>query len=158
MFPRYLNFCVLGESSNLKSFVTVDQESLLNLEIYFTLSLTQISAKGSFFAIISSGKSFLTRNLLLIYFSYGKINFLIPFNHLFCWYEQNYFKILWKVMIINAKFLFLSNYFSCNGFNQLKLAKRLPCVFPNESGKWRFVKYFFAFISRNKVKLTEKSW
>ena len=129
MFPKYLNFCVLGESSNFKSFVTVDQESLLNLEIYFTLSLTQFSTKGSFFAIISSGKSFLTRNLLLIYFSFGKNNFLVPFNHLFCWYEQNYFKILWKVIIINAKFLFLSS-----GFNQLKLAKRLPCVFPNESG------------------------
>ena len=134
MFPKYLNFCVLGESSNFKSFVTVDQESLLNLEIYFTLSLTQFSTKGSFFAIISSGKSFLTRNLLLIYFSFGKINFLVPFNHLFCWYEQNCFKILWKVIIINLKFLFLSNYFSCSGFNQLKLAKRLPCVFPNESG------------------------
>lgn len=134
MFPRYLNFCVLGESSNFKSFVTVDQEYLLNLEIYFTLSLTQISAKGSFFAIMSSGKSFLTRNLLLMYFSFGKINFLVPFNHLFCWYEQNCFKILWKVIIINLKFLFLSNYFSCGGFNQLKLAKRLPCVFPNESG------------------------
>lgn len=134
MFPRYLNFCVLGESSNFKSFVTVDQEYLLNLEIYFTLSLTQISAKGSFFAIMSSGKSFLTRNLLLIYFSFGKINFLVPFNHLFCWYEQNCFKILWKVIIINLKFLFLSNYFSCSGFNQLKLAKGLPCVFPNESG------------------------